>query len=208
MRLKISLLLGAIIGGIATAGPARAQSLWDRRDPYSAYLFVDNRARHVGDLVTIVVLESTDLINQEVRNLEKKTNNQSILSWAGKIVGGHMQRSGSLDLSHTVSSDRKLDGTANFTADRKFLDRITATVVAVQPNGNLVIQGLRKRHMTGEERTLIVQGVIRPIDIASDNTIQSQSIAEFKVFYEGKGQESAFSSQGWLARIANHLWPF
>jgi flagellar L-ring protein precursor FlgH len=208
MRMKTWLLLGAIAGGLTTPIVARAQSLWDRRDPYSAYLFVDNRARQVGDLVTVVVLESTDLINQEVRNLEKKTNNQGAFSWAGKIVGGKMSRSGSLDLSHALTSDRKMDGTANFTADRKFLDRITATVVAVLPNGNLAIQGMRKRHMTGEDRTLLLQGVIRPIDIASDNTIQSQSIAEFKLFYEGKGQESAFSSQGWLARIANHIWPF
>jgi flagellar L-ring protein precursor FlgH len=59
-----------------------------------------------------------------------------------------------------------------------------------------------------EVRTLKVSGVIRPIDISPTNTIQSQYVGDFKIIYLGKGDQSAFSNQGWLGRIFNVKWPW
>jgi flagellar L-ring protein precursor FlgH len=197
-----------VAGFVCLPGRVRSDSLWDRRNPYSAYLFVDTRARHVGDLVTILLNETTDIEHREDRNLDKQTTNTGVFGFVGKIAAGKLGRDAAVNMNSNLSNERQVQGKAEFTADRRFNDRMTATVVGVLPNGNLIIEGMRMRVLTGEERMLRIRGVIRPMDIASDNTIRSQFIAEFQVLYEGKGPESSFSSQGWWSKKLNSLWPF
>ena len=107
-----------------------------------------------------------------------------------------------------VNSTRNFQGTANNTIDRKFLDRMTVVVVEVLPNGNLVIEGRRQSIISKECRTLIVTGVVRPLDIGAYNMVLSQSIADFVVNYETHGPESSFTNHGWLGSFMNKVWPF
>ena len=72
---------------VAFATPARAESLWERRDPRCAFLFEDTRARHVGDLLTIVVRESTDIGQREKRALDKQSESGGLFNFKGKTVG-------------------------------------------------------------------------------------------------------------------------
>ena len=85
---------------------------------------------------------------------------------------------------------------------------MTVTVIDVLPNGNLLIEGTRRRVVSGEERMLRVSGMVRPSDITVNNLVESQFIANFQVSYGGKGTDSRFTNQGWFSRIVNHVWPF
>lgn len=185
-----------------------AESIWDRRDPRSAYLFVDNRARQVGDLLTVVVRESTGIDQKEKRALDKKTASGSVFNFKSKWQDGAGSHSASTELDSNGSSKRSFDGKSEFTSQRELLDRLTVTVIDVLPNGNLLIEGMRRRMVSGEERTLRVSGMVRPSDIGAGNLVESQFIANFQMAYEGKGAESKFTNQGWLNRLVNHVWPF
>jgi flagellar L-ring protein precursor FlgH len=106
------------------------------------------------------------------------------------------------------SSDRTFQGSADFASERQLLDQMTLTVVDILPNGNLVIEGYRRRLVQNEMRLLRVSGVVRPNDIEIPNFVESRFIANFNVSYEGSGVESKFTNQGWLGRIGNKVWPY
>jgi flagellar L-ring protein precursor FlgH len=199
-------LLGLALGTGAT--PAWADSLWERRDPNAAYLFVDYRARKVGDLLTIVVHESTEFEGLEKSEMNKETKKSAFykLAATGSHNGG--SHSFAADFDGIGASQRKFDGKNNSTIDRKFLDRMTVTVVDVLPNGNLVVEGYRQRVLNREVRVLRVSGVVRPADIGGFNTVQSQYIADFVVNYAGRGPESSYTNHGWMGRALNVLWPY
>jgi flagellar L-ring protein precursor FlgH len=205
MRHVICLL---VLGLTSIEAAAQSNSLWERRDPYTAYLFEDNRARRVGDLLTIVVNESTEFGGQETRELNKETKTGANYSFSGKTASDAVGRNFAASFDGSGNSQRKFDGKANNTIDRKFLDRMTVTVVGVMPNGNLMIEGTRKQTVSREVRTLKVNGVVRPVDIGPFNTVLSQYIAEFGVAYSGRGPDSSYTNHGWWGRALNVLWPY
>ena len=171
-------LLGA---SAASCQPGFADSIWDRRDQRYGYLFIDVRARRVGDTLTVTVNESTDATNNEQRKLDKNTATSGKVDFAGKASGanasgGAISASGSVD----QSNDRSFQGTAQYQSSRQLMDEMQVNVVDVLPNGNLVIEGFRTRIVSNENRLLRVSGIVRPYDIDITNNISSTLIAELQ----------------------------
>lgn len=185
-----------------------ADSMWDRRDPRSAYLFMDNRARRVGDTLTVIINENTNATNNEQRTLKKDTATSGKFNFAGKTGGTGGGKEASAAVNSDLSSNRSFEGSADYQSQRQLTDYMQATVVDVLPNGNLVIEGSRERTVSNETRWMRVTGVVRPNDIDIGNRINSQVIAHFRIKYEGGGVESRFTNQGWLGRVTNRVWPF
>jgi flagellar L-ring protein FlgH len=182
----------------------RADSLWERRDPRYANLFQDNRARNIGDLVTITIAESTVSNSQDQRNMAKNTN-----ATASVQVGNASSGTGTGGSPlFTVTSNRTFTGNSQLTQNRTFTDQLAATVVDIMPNGNLVVEGYRNVLISGEERCLRISGVIRQQDIVYGNIIPSTSVANFRISYLGRGPESRFANQNYLGKIVNRIWPF
>jgi flagellar L-ring protein FlgH len=206
--MRFSKFIPLILLALLAVSVVRADSLWTRRTPQGGFLFVDDRARQPGDLLTIIVQETTGINHQETRDATKITNTEGTFNLAATTTGNVNSKTANAAVDISGGATRLLNGTSQFTSDRSFADRMTVTVVAVMPNGNLVIDGMRVRVVSGETRTLHVNGVVRPDDIGANNTVGSQYIANFRVTYAGKGQESHFTSQGWFNRIMNHVWPF
>ena len=189
-------------------GSLSADSIWERRDQRSAYLYMDNKARRIGDLLTVAVNESTGATNKEERSMKKDTAASNSLNLAGKIATGASGRAASGSMSGDTASDRSFQGTADFDSQRQLVDQMMVTVVDILPNGNLVIEGYRRRLVQSEVRLLRVSGIVRPNDIEIPNIIQSTFIANFNVSYVGSGVESRFTNQGWFGRITNKVWPY
>lgn len=203
----VLLLLSSLVSVLLVKTGA-ADSIWDRRDQRAGYLFIDNRARRVGDLLTVVVREVTGASTNEERKLDKSTAESGKFNFAGKTSSNGTSRDAAAEFNANQSSDRSFNGKSEYENDRKFLDQMTVTVVDVLPNGNLVIEGYRKRVVSNETRLLRISGVVRPNDVDLKNSVESRFIANFNVSYEGTGVESKFTNQGWLGRVGNKVWPW
>jgi flagellar L-ring protein precursor FlgH len=81
-------------------------------------------------------------------------------------------------------------------------------VVEVLDNGNLVLEGKRNVKVNKEQYTLKITGIARPIDIAADNTIESEKMSNIKFGLEGKGWLTRAGTKGWYARVKDAFWPF
>lgn len=203
-------VLAAAVGAAAASGgdAARADSLWQRRDPDKAFLFYDTQARNIGDLLTVVISENTGVQNQENRALNKESEASKSMDISQSASGDFGDAEGAAAFDFNSESERSFDGGASFRSQREFTTRLTASVVDVLPNGNLVISGRKNVIVAGDERILVVSGIVRPYDVSPDNSIQSRFIADFRIAYEGIGQEQAFTRQGAFGRLMNKLWPF
>jgi flagellar L-ring protein precursor FlgH len=203
---------GIVWGGLAlllgAPAPLWAENIWQRRTPDRGFLFYDTKARNIGDNLTVVISQTTDVNNKENRNMEKATSSKATLNWAGSTDGGLGAQEAKAAAELDTSSDRKFDGQAAYTTAQAFTDRMTVTVMDVLPNGNMIVSGERRVRVAGEERTLVMSGVIRGLDIGPDNTINSQYVSQFRLDYQPGGPAQKFTRQGWLGRATNVVWPF
>lgn len=207
----------SVLGATGAFCPvAMADSIWDRRDPRYAFLFQDNQARRIGDILTVAISETTTANEQDQRTLNKASNASGQVNYTGSTsassgtggggTGGGRQ--GALSFNFTDNFNRGFTGNAQMTSNRVFTDNLAVTVVDIMPNGNLVIEGYRSRVVAGEERVLRITGVVRQQDVGIGNTVQSQSIANFRISYLGRGPESRFVNQNHWGRMMNRLWPW
>jgi flagellar L-ring protein FlgH len=206
--MKRTVLFALLLSAGLLSAKGSAESIFARHDRRAAYLFVDNRGRRVGDLVTLVINETTDIDQKENRKLDKSSASGANMNFATAYTDGSVGKAASGSLDGNTSSNRSFDGEANFRSQRDMTDRITCTIIDVMPNGNLFIQGERTRIISGEERTMRISGYIRPADINVANIIESKFLAKATVEYTGNGVDSRFVNQGWFSRAVNKIWPF
>jgi flagellar L-ring protein precursor FlgH len=192
-------MAGLVGAAVAAAPVAVADNIWERRDPRYAFLFQDNRARAIGDVLTIAVAENTVANEQDQRALARATTADASLTF-----GKDGTTPGQLFSS---AANRNFTGNATMTTNRTFTDRIAVTVVDIMPNGNLVVEGYRSRVVAGEERVLRITGVVRQADVGVGSTIQSTQVANFRISYLGRGPASRTANQGIVGRFFNLIQP-
>ena len=199
------------LAGMAAAAAGttvgKADSIWERRDPRYAFLFQDNRARAVGDVLTVVVTETTIAAEQDARALNRTTAGSGSVTFLGTGAPG-ADPTGTVVNFPTQTTTRSFTGTATLNTNRTFTDQLAVTVVDIMPNGNLVIEGYRSRVVQGEERVLRVTGVVRQQDVAVGNVVASGNVANFRVSYLGRGPATRMTKQGFVGRLVNAINPF
>lgn len=186
----------------------RADSLWKKRDPRITHLVQDSKARNVGDLLTVVINEQSEVDNTEDKDMSKQSAMSVSGDYNASSSGGLLNKPSQATGDISAKSARSFSGNASYKDSREYTDKMTVTVVDVLPNGNMVISGRRSMLIAGEERTLALSGVVRPIDIGPDNKIHSRYVADLRTVYEGDGPSRRFVRQGWFSKAANKLWPF
>jgi flagellar L-ring protein precursor FlgH len=209
-RLLRAALLAAAVAALTLPDPQRApaDSLWSRRERHDAFLFEDNRARQVGDLLTVAINENSTIGNNEQATLDKTATFANAFSFKGDSSSGSTSLKGAADLTLNGSANRSMNGQAQLNSTRVYTDFMAVMVIDKLPNGNLVIEGHRTRFVAGEERTIRLTGTVRPADIGFQNTVQSQFIANFQISYVGKGPDTTFTHYGWFGKAMNLIWPF
>lgn len=173
-----------------------------------ADLFMDARALHVGDVVTVKVQikDKADLDNTLNRSRDSKLGLDTDLSYDLGFGGVGNKGSGSIagNLGRTTSTDSK--GAIKRSEN---IDLLVAAVVSeVLPNGNLVISGTQEVRVNFEMRVLSVAGVIRPRDISPDNSISYEKIAEARVSYGGRGNVMEISKPAYGQQFVDVVSPF
>jgi len=169
-------------------------------------LFQNPIARHVGDTVTIVLNESTAAQKSAVTTTQKSTSDTMPgVSLLGKAV----TLKGNPVLSASVDDASKFDGEGGSKQSNSLTGFITATVSKVLPNGNLYIKGEKRIWINQGQESVLVSGIVRPIDLAADNSVASSKVASARFSYVGKGAINDANTQGWLSRFFNAPWtPF
>lgn len=182
-------------------------SLWSAVQ--SNNLYSDVKARQVGDIVTINIVESSSAS----KNAETKTGRGSGVkaNWSGLfelITSGWKLHKVPIGANHQIDLSNQFDGKGETTRTSSMTAFITARVIHVFPNGNLAIKGTRQVQVNNESQYISIQGIIRPEDISSTNVILSTYVAEAVIELNGTGVISDKQSPGWLARIVDWVWPF
>lgn len=193
----------------ARAQASNPNSLW--RSTNSTTFFGDPRAAHIGDIVTvnINITDSAQVSNQTARS--RTSAEDSDLT---NIFGGEAALSSFFNDAITPSSVASF-GTQSSTQGAGSVNRsesvnltAAAIVVDVLWNGNLVIHGRQEVRVNNEVRELLMSGIVRPQDIAADNTIDHQQIAEARISYGGRGHISEMQRPPVGQELYNLLWPF
>ncbi len=169
-------------------------------------LFENPIAHHVGDIVTIVLNEQTAAQKSSSTNTNKSTTD--VLPGM-TILGKALTVHGVPILSNSIADSAKFAGEGDSAQSNSLQGYVTVTVQKVLPNGNLYVKGEKWIGINQGQEYVRLTGVIRPIDLAADNSIPSSQVANAKISYGGKGALADANAQGWLSRFFNSPWtPF
>lgn len=170
-----------------------AASLWQDTE---GSIFTDTKARSVGDLVTIIIVERTQA-SQSAETSTGKDTSVELGPGLGLLDFIPLAKAGAKD-GHRVGGKNVQGGSLSA--------RMTSKVVEVLPNGNLVIEGHQSLVVNRETQEIIVRGIVRPQDIAPDNTIFSTYISDASISYQGSGSLRAQQKPGILTQILNLIF--
>jgi|SRR5882757_953846 len=169
-------------------------------------LFENPVARHIGDTVTITLNESTAAKKSATTNTAKSTN-QTLPGIS--LLGKSVTIKGNPVLSASIDDSSKFAGEGDSAQSNSLTGFITCTVTRVLPNGNLFIRGEKWIGINQGSEYVRLSGVVRPIDIAPDNSVPSLKVGAANISYGGKGALADANNQGWLSRFFNSPWtPF
>ena len=163
----------------------------------SVSLFSDNKARRVGDTLTIVINENASTTSQASTKTSKNEN----LNY-GPGFGPILHNIPAFGLNGSIGSNAS--GSTNRTDN--LAASIAVTVTQVLPNGNLAIEGKRKVGMNAEMQEITLTGIVRPQDIASNNTILSPLVADAQIKYGGRGPVGDKQHDGLISRVFKFLF--
>ncbi|OAN53960.1 flagellar basal body L-ring protein [Paramagnetospirillum marisnigri] len=196
------------------APPTSANSLWR---PGARAFFKDQRAKDVGDILTVSVS-----INDSATLTSTLTNTRAGKEVAGSSTTGSpvtmlgfenslnkiLPDSLSLASLADISSTSSVSNTGKTARTEAITLTMAAVITQVLPNGNLVISGRQEFRVHYEMRELSIQGIIRPEDISSSNSVSSSKIAEARVFYGGRGMVSDVTQPRYGQQIFDIIFPF
>ena len=191
--------------------PLAAASLFTSETMADGTLYSDQVARRSGDLITILVQENTS-ISEKNKTTAKRDNT---LQASVNLVPGSNQLPSAVGQSSIgrlpaidADSKKEFTGQGDYENTGAVKATITARVLDVLDNGNLLIEGRRAVRVNEDTKTILITGVIRTADIRSDNTVLSEKLHNFQVSIVGEGPLTRAQSQGILGTIADILWPF
>jgi flagellar L-ring protein precursor FlgH len=171
--------------------------------------FADVKARRVGDIITINIVETSRASKQANTSTGR---NSSLNASVDNLFGMETQlpKPLGIDIAKGVggSSTSSFSATGTTARNETITAKISARIIQVLPNDNLVVRGSQEIMVNNEKQYITVQGVVRPADVATDNSILSTYLADARIEYTGKGDISSKQREGWLTRALDKIWPF
>lgn len=184
-------------------------SLWVEDAPLLT-MFSDRKARTVGDIVTIRIAESSAATNKASTATDRTSSLSASLDAFFNAEKGFPADKAFFNPFSKVAGGMSHDFEGNGTTRRSgdLSAYLTALVVEVLPNGNLVVSGSREVLINNENQIIRLTGVVRPRDISADNQVLSTFVADARIAYSGRGVVDDNQKPGWLTTILMKVWPF
>lgn len=179
-------------------------------------LYADNRARRIGDIVLVNVVETSKAKSKADTSTTKTSGNEYGVSAAfgrssvGLLGPGHgpLRSDVGANPLFSTTTNSNLSTTGETKRENYVTTTVGARVIQLLPGGVLQVEGAREIRVNEETQYLVVSGLIRSKDIAMDNSILSTQMADTRIEYFGKGVLADKQRQGWLSRLLDNVWPF
>ncbi len=180
-------------------------------------LFSDSRARRVGDIVVVHIMESASASNSADTSADKASNNNYMVNAAfGRstvsmfpFLPSQYNPTAQVGMpALETSSGSDFEGSGETTREGSVTASLAARVIRVLPGGILQIEGVRQTRVNEETQYMVISGTIRSRDVAQDNSIMSTQVADANIQYYGKGVLADKQKPGWFTRFMDNLWPF
>lgn len=168
-------------------------------------LYDDRRAYRAGDIITVTLNERT----VSSKSAETKIDKDGTVEFGEDSILGRLVDIKGNSLLTNVDQTRSFDGSGETDQQNRLQGSIAVTIADVMPNGLLVIRGEKWMTLTNGQEFIRISGLIRPDDVASNNTVSSTKVADARISYSGTGDLAAANKQGWASRFFNSsVWPF
>jgi flagellar L-ring protein FlgH len=164
----------------------------------------------LGDIVTVKIVEVSQASEKATTDTGRDSSvDVGITHFLGQEVI-YPARHPSVDPTNLIKTNNtnNFAGSGETTRTGSITATIAARVIEVLPTGNLAIEGKRELYVNNEKKEILLQGIVRPRDIASDNTVYSTQVADAKIILTGIGVVGEKQRPGWLARVLDGIWPF
>ena len=171
-------------------------------------LFQGQRQWRVGDIITVVLNESTQASRNSSLITERKATNDALSSsWTDALLspnGFWGDVRGDIDLNKAEIGSEGVGTAAQANA---LSGVITAMVAEVLPNGNLIVEGRKQLSLTEGAEFIQIRGVVRARDVQPDNTVSSMRMAQAQISYRGTGNLAESTQPGWITQLLFKYWP-
>ena len=181
--------------------PAASGSLY--REGASLVLFRDRKAARVGDLITVLLVEDIDASKSSSTSTSKEAN---VSASTPTLFGQPITAGGLPILDSSLSSSNGFTGGGESQQSNSLDGSVSVTVIDRHPNGNLVIKGRKQIALNQGTEFIYIAGVIRPEDITTTNTVNSDRIAHAQITYSGRGPVNDANRMGFIMRFFNSPW--
>ena len=173
-------------------------------------MFIDAKARQVGDIVTIKIVESSKAANKATTKTDRTSTMTVGLNSLFNLENSWPTPDSGFNPFAPLDSnyENEFDGGGTTARSGDLNAFITARIVQILPNGNLIIEGNREVRVNHENQIITLTGMVRPRDISSENVILSTFVADARISYSGSGIINDKQRPGWLVRILDIIWPF
>ena len=174
-------------------------------------LYADNKARTTGDIVTITISEKASATKEASTNSNRGSSlSASIPNFLGIENADTLAQNPDINLAALLKADfaNSFKGAGKTLRKEDFIASLTTQVIQVYPNGNLKIRGGKEVRVNDETQVIYLTGIVRPVDIMANNTIDSKYVLNARISYTGKGAVSDKQSPGWMTRVIDNVWPF
>jgi len=173
---------------------------------WSNGLYSDTKARRVGDIITVILMENTQA-SKTAKTETKKETDASLSPLVG--LNGVAPTIDGNTLQLGIESDGSFKGDAKSNQSNSLNGQITVHVLRVLPNGNLVIRGEKWLTLNTGQEFIRLTGIVRGEDVGADNTVDSTRVANARISYSGKGSLAEANEAGWLSQFfMSSVWPF
>jgi flagellar L-ring protein precursor FlgH len=170
---------------------------------YVNNIYSDSKAHRVGDIISVILSESTQA--QKNAKTELKKENSATLDPIIGLGGAAVNfKNDAIQFGFNQGSDFSGDSKTN--QGNSLSGNISVHVLRVLPNGNLMIRGEKWMTLNNGDEYIRLTGVIRAQDISARNTITSSKIANARIQYAGTGTFADMQEQGWLSSFFSSSW--
>jgi flagellar L-ring protein precursor FlgH len=181
---------------------------------HSDNFFGRSRNYRVGDLITVMLDESTRAGREQKGSVSRDAENNvvpsglvsKIMRLPDKLLGNKFD--GALNGVNLNKSTIKSDGVGTAGQSASLSGAVSVTVVEVLSNGNLMVRGEKQLALTEGAEIIQVSGIIRPDDVSPNNMVQSRRLANAQISYRGTGDMAAVAKTGWGTKALLKVWPF